>query len=118
MPEKERLVIGRRNFMKAAAVLPAAGAYTYAALQARPLQAAIIGTGNQGRVLLENADPSVIKFNAMCDFRPDHRLLGRRQSFNTATTPRCVSMMMSIKCSPMEGSKRSSSPPRCIPMAR
>lgn len=76
MPEKERLVIGRRNFMKAAAVLPAAGAYTYAALQARPLQAAIIGTGNQGRVLLENADPSVIKFNAMCDFRPDHRLLG------------------------------------------
>ncbi len=77
MPEKERLVIGRRNFMKAAAVIPVAGAYAYSALQARPLQAAIIGTGNQGRVLLENAEPSCINFTAMCDLRPDHRLFGQ-----------------------------------------
>ncbi len=78
MPEKERLVIGRRNFMKAAAVIPAVGAYAYTALKARPLQAAIIGTGNQGRVLLENAHPSYINFTAMCDFRPDHRLFGQQ----------------------------------------
>lgn len=77
MPEKERLVIGRRNFMKAAAVIPAVGAYAYTAIKARPLQAAIIGTGNQGRVLLENAEPSCINFTAMCDFRPDHRLFGQ-----------------------------------------
>jgi predicted dehydrogenase len=76
MAEKEKLTIGRRNFMKAAVAIPAAGAYAYSTLQARPLQAAIIGTGNQGRVLLENAHTSYLNIVATCDFRPDHRLLG------------------------------------------
>lgn len=76
MVKKEEMIIGRRNFLKAAAVIPAVGAYGYAASQAKPLEAAIIGTGNEGRVLLGASDPSYIQVKAMCDLRPDHRLLG------------------------------------------
>jgi predicted dehydrogenase len=76
MLKPEEMIIGRRNFMKAAAVLPAVAAYTYAATQAKPIEAAIIGTGNEGRVLLGAADPSYIQIRAMCDLRPDHRMLG------------------------------------------
>jgi predicted dehydrogenase len=76
MLKPEEMRVGRRNFLKAAATIPAIGAYAYTAQIAKPLEAAIIGTGNQGRVLLENADPSYITFNAICDIRPDHREMG------------------------------------------
>jgi predicted dehydrogenase len=76
MLKPEEMIIGRRNFMKAAAVIPAAAAYTYAASQAKPLEVAIIGAGNEGRVLLGAASPASIQVRAMCDLRPDHRILG------------------------------------------
>ncbi len=61
MTEQERQV-GRRNFIKAAATLPAAGALIWKAASLNPIRAGIIGPGGQGRVLMENANPSFIKF--------------------------------------------------------
>lgn len=76
MLKKEEMIVGRRNFEKAATVYPIWKDEDYPASRSQPLEAAIIGTGNQGRVLLENAFPEHITFKAMCDLRPDHRLLG------------------------------------------
>lgn len=66
MTEQERQV-GRRNFIKAAATLPAAGALIWKAASLNPIRAGIIGPGGQGRVLMENANPSFIKFVGVCD---------------------------------------------------
>jgi predicted dehydrogenase len=62
--------LGRRNFLKAVATLPAAGALAYRALSAGPVKAAIIGAGAQGRVLLENADPAFLRIVAVSDIFP------------------------------------------------
>ena len=77
MLKPEEMTIGRRNFLKAAAALPAVGAYAYTATLAKPVEVAIIGTGGEGRVLLENADYSCIRVTAVCDIRPDYLILGR-----------------------------------------
>jgi predicted dehydrogenase len=69
MTEEERQV-GRRNFIKAVATLPAAGALIWNAASLRPIRAAIIGPGGQGRVLMENANPDFIKIVAVCDIYP------------------------------------------------
>lgn len=76
MLKPEEMIVGRRNFMKATAAIPAVAAYAYSAGQAKPLEVAIIGTGNEGRVLLGAASPASIQVRAMCDLRPDHRILG------------------------------------------
>ncbi len=69
MTEQERQV-GRRNFIKAAATLPAAGALIWKAASLKPVRAGIIGPGGQGRVLMENANPSFLKFVAVADIYP------------------------------------------------
>ena len=77
MLKPEEMKVGRRNFMKAAAVLPAAGAYIATAKIAEPVKAAWIGTGGEGRVLLENCPYNgFIDVVAVCDIRPDFRELG------------------------------------------
>ncbi len=62
--------IGRRNFLKAAATLPVAGALAYRALSAGPVRAAIIGVGAQGRTLIENSDPAFLRLVALGDIFP------------------------------------------------
>jgi predicted dehydrogenase len=76
MLKPEEMRVGRRNFMKAAAVVPAAGAYALTAKFAEPVNLAWIGTGGQGRVLMENMDPAALRVQAVCDIRPDFRELG------------------------------------------
>ncbi|KXK39999.1 MAG: Glucose--fructose oxidoreductase precursor [Candidatus Hinthialibacteria bacterium OLB16] len=76
MLKQEEIIVGRRNFERAAMLYPKWTEREFPASQAKPLEAAIIGTGNQGRVLLENANPGHITFKACCDLRPDHRALG------------------------------------------
>src|SRR3972149_3878554 len=76
MLKPEEIRVGRRNFMKAAAVVPAVGAYALSSKLAEPVNVACIGTGGQGRVLLENFDPSSLRVQAVCDLRPDFRELG------------------------------------------
>ena len=69
MTEAERQ-LGRRNFMKAVATLPAAGALVWKAASIRPVRAGIIGPGGQGRVLMENCNPSFLRLVAVCDIYP------------------------------------------------
>ncbi len=69
MTEQEREV-GRRNFMKAAATLPAAGALLWKVASMNPVRAGIIGPGSQGRVLMENTSPSFLKLVAASDIYP------------------------------------------------
>jgi predicted dehydrogenase len=76
MLNPEEMKVGRRNFMKAAAVIPAVGAYAVTAKLAEPVNVAWIGTGGEGRVLLENADYTYIRVQAICDIRPDFLKLG------------------------------------------
>lgn len=64
--------IGRRNFMKAAATLPVAAGFGAAALNAGPVRAAIVGTGMEGRVLLQAVDRKYIHIIGSCDIRPDN----------------------------------------------
>ena len=73
-PEQE--TVGRRNFLKAIAGLPAvAGLGAAAALRAPvpggPVRVGFIGLGGQGRVLLEQADPAFVDVRALCDINPD-----------------------------------------------
>jgi predicted dehydrogenase len=86
MLKHEEMIVGRWNFEKAAAVYPKWSEKDYPNSRQKPVEAAIIGTGNQGRVLLSNADPAHITFKALCDIRPDHRLMGSaliKERFNT-----------------------------------
>lgn len=69
----EQKIIGRRNFLKAAATLPAAGAVAYQAYQVGPVPAAFVGTGIQGRILIGNTDPKYIALHGVYDIRPDSR---------------------------------------------
>lgn len=62
--------LGRRNFLRAVATLPAAGALAYRALSSGPVHAAIVGVGGQGGVLLENADPAFLRIVSACDIYP------------------------------------------------
>lgn len=64
---EEKKQLGRRNFIKAVAAMPAAGALVWKASGMTPLRAGIIGPGGQGRVLMENSPPSHIRLVAVCD---------------------------------------------------
>lgn len=70
-PEKREL--GRRNFIKAVAATPVAGALVWKATSMTPVRAGIIGVGGQGGVLLENAPPSHLRISAVCDIFPENR---------------------------------------------
>ena len=67
---EEKREIGRRNFIKAVAATPVAGALIWKATSMTPVRAGIIGVGGQGGVLLENAPPSHIRISAVCDIFP------------------------------------------------
>jgi predicted dehydrogenase len=72
-PEQEAL--GRRNFLKAIAGVPAlAGLGAAAALRAPvpggAVRVGLIGTGGEGRVLLEQTDPAFADVRALCDINP------------------------------------------------
>ena len=67
---EEQKKLGRRNFIKAVAAIPPAGALVWKASSMTPIRAGIIGTGSQGRVLMENAPPSHIRLSAVCDIYP------------------------------------------------
>lgn len=68
----EQRQIGRRNFMKAVATLPMAGALTWKASSVQPMRVALIGPGQQGRVLIENANPDATRVVAVADVYPPH----------------------------------------------
>jgi len=70
---EEKRELGRRNFIKAVAATPVAGALIWKASSMRPVRAGIIGIGGQGGVLLENAPPSHIQIKAVCDIFPANR---------------------------------------------
>jgi predicted dehydrogenase len=72
-PEQEAL--GRRNFLKALAGTPALAALGVAAatrgpVRGGPVKVAWIGTGGQGRALLQRMDPIYTEVRALCDINP------------------------------------------------
>jgi predicted dehydrogenase len=72
-PEQQDL--GRRNFMRVLAGTPALAALGAAAalkgpVRGGPVRLGFIGTGGQGRVLLEQADPRYAEVVALCDINP------------------------------------------------
>ena len=72
-PEQQEL--GRRNFMRVLAGTPALAALGVAAaakgpVRGGPVRLGFIGTGGQGRVLLEQTDPRYAEVVALCDVNP------------------------------------------------
>ncbi|GIW82649.1 MAG: NADH-dependent dehydrogenase [Gemmatales bacterium] len=73
--------LSRRGFMKTvaagAAVVPVSAAayfgYQYETMQKRPVKAAIIGTGDEGGVLVGEHNPEYLEFIACADIRPTQR---------------------------------------------
>ena len=71
----EQQAIGRRNFMKVAAGLPAlaglgAAAAVNGPVRGGPVRLGFIGLGGEGRVLLEQTDPAYATVAALCDINP------------------------------------------------
>ncbi len=72
MLNERQMQIGRRNFIRAVATVPAAGALLWRSRRMRPVRAAIVGSGGQGRVLIENAPTTHLRLVAVCDIAPDN----------------------------------------------
>jgi predicted dehydrogenase len=73
-PEQKEL--GRRNFMRALAGTPALAALGAAAavkgpVRGGPVRLGYVGTGGEGRVLLEQTDPRFGEVVALCDINPE-----------------------------------------------
>ena len=66
------LGVTRRDFLKASAAVPVAGAFYfgYAELGGSPVRAGLIGTGSQGGVLLTHSNPDYLQFTDFSDIRP------------------------------------------------
>jgi predicted dehydrogenase len=76
----DQQALGRRNFLKAVAGVPAviglgAAAVIKGPVRGGPVRLGFIGLGGEGRVLLEQADPAYAQVVAICDINPDQ--LGR-----------------------------------------
>jgi len=69
----EQRAIGRRTFLKAAGTLPAMPVVARENTTQKKVRAAIIGTGAQGQVLIEQCNPEYFDFRAVCDIRPSNR---------------------------------------------
>jgi predicted dehydrogenase len=72
-PEQREL--GRRNFMRALAGTPALAAFgvavaSKAPLRGGPVRVGYVGTGGEGRVLIEQTDPRYAQIVAICDINP------------------------------------------------
>ena len=72
----EQKDVGRRNFLKAVATLPAVGAFSMTATNAGPIKVGVVGTGMEGRILMSVMNPKYVFINAICDIRPDNRAIG------------------------------------------
>jgi predicted dehydrogenase len=71
----EQVAIGRRNFLKTIAGVPAVAAVGAAAamkgpVRGGPVKVGFIGTGGQGRAHLRNIDPNFLQIRAMADINP------------------------------------------------
>jgi predicted dehydrogenase len=71
----EQQAVGRRNFLKAVAGLPAlaglgAAAAARGPVAGGPVRLGFIGLGGEGRVLLEQVDPAFATVTALCDINP------------------------------------------------
>jgi predicted dehydrogenase len=72
----EQQAIGRRNFLKAVAGVPALAGLGAAAawkgpVRGGPVRVGFIGIGGEGRVLLAQVDPAFAEVKALCDINPD-----------------------------------------------
>src|SRR3954464_13317942 len=70
----------RRGFMKSMAVgaaglapVAAASYYGYEAMKGKPVKAALIGTGDEGGVLMGEHEHKYLECIALCDIRPYNR---------------------------------------------
>src|SRR5689334_1438075 len=72
----EQMAVGRRNFLRAVAAVPAAAALGAASPSkgrgpGGRVRVGFIGVGGQGRALLTRADHRVVDVKALADIRPD-----------------------------------------------
>ena len=72
----EQQAIGRRNFLKAVAGVPALAGLGAAAawkgpVRGGPVKVGFIGVGGEGRVLLAQVDPAFAEVRALADINPD-----------------------------------------------
>ena len=74
---QEQKEFGRRAFLKAAALFPAIHSVAQPSRRDEPVKAVIVGTGDQGQVLLEQCNPKFLHIQAVCDIRPANRLRGQ-----------------------------------------
>ncbi len=72
MLSETQMQIGRRNFLRAVATIPATGALLWKSRSMRPVRSAIVGCGGQGRLLLENAPTTHMRVVGICDIAPDN----------------------------------------------
>jgi predicted dehydrogenase len=71
----EQQTVGRRNFLKAVAGVPAlaglgVAAATRGPVAGGPVRVGFIGLGGEGRVLLAQVDPAFAQVTALCDINP------------------------------------------------
>ena len=71
----EQQTVGRRNFLKAVAGVPAlaglgVAAATRGPVTGGPVRVGLIGVGGEGRVLLAQVDPAFAEVKALCDINP------------------------------------------------
>lgn len=71
----EQQAVGRRNFLKAVAGVPALAGLGVAVVArgpvaGGPVQVGFVGLGGEGRVLLEQVDPAFARVTALCDINP------------------------------------------------
>jgi predicted dehydrogenase len=71
----EQQAVGRRNFLKAVAGVPAlaglgAAAAVTGPVRGGPVRVGVIGLGGEGRVLLAQTDPAFAEVVALCDINP------------------------------------------------
>jgi predicted dehydrogenase len=71
----EQQTVGRRNFLKAVAGLPAlaglgAAVATSGPVRGGPVRLGFVGLGGEGRVLLGQVDPAYAQVTALCDINP------------------------------------------------
>ena len=76
--------LNRRDFLKAAAVAPVAGAFLYGYGEVKdPIKAAIIGTGNEGcGAMIHDSNPDYIKYVGYHDVRPSNQERALREFQN------------------------------------
>ena len=90
----EALGVTRRDFLKAAAVAPAAGAfyYLYSGID-KPVKAAIVGTGNEGcQAMIRDHNRAFVDYIGFCDARPSQRARMWRTSPSTPLVSRKLAL--------------------------